>query len=98
GGPYTFICLLYVSSFDIDFARPARAFFCPSHPALPLSSAICRLLSRFPRFFANILHTRARRPMAETVRRMVVHHPARLHVGVDDGRSDELEPAPGQIL
>jgi hypothetical protein len=36
--------------------------------------------------------------VSETVDEMVVHHPDRLHVGVDDGRSDEAETALLQIL
>ena len=36
--------------------------------------------------------------VSETVDEMVVHHPDRLHVGVDDGRSDEAETAFLQIL
>src|SRR6185436_3618089 len=36
--------------------------------------------------------------MPEAVLRVVVHHADRLHVGVADGRADELEAARQQVL
>src|SRR5258708_105010 len=36
--------------------------------------------------------------VSETVDQVIVHHPDRLHVGVDDGRADEAEPALLEIL
>src|SRR6476646_1133471 len=36
--------------------------------------------------------------IAEAVDQMIVNHPDRLHVGVDDGRADEAEAALLQVL
>ena len=70
-------------------ARRTRAP--PSHCASKMTSARARASARRQ----SMRSARARRKQATVV---IVDHADALHVGIDDGRADELEAALGQVL